>query len=38
MISPTLTLFQIFGYLLVVVSGMLTLKVVFGVFRLRRNP
>lgn len=37
-ISPTLTLFQIFGYLLVVVSGMLTLKVVFDVFRLRRNP
>ncbi|GAA4481068.1 ABC1 kinase family protein [Microbacterium panaciterrae] len=37
-ITPTLSLFQIFGYLLVVVSGMLTLKVVFDVFRLRRNP
>lgn len=35
-VTPTLTLFQIFGYLLVVVSGLLTLKVLFDVFRLRR--
>lgn len=35
-VTPTLTLFQIFGYLLVVASGLLTLKVLFDVFRLRR--
>ncbi|WP_448810452.1 ABC1 kinase family protein [Agromyces bauzanensis] len=37
-VTPTLTLFQIFGYLLVVTSGLLTLKVLFDVFRLRRTP
>jgi ubiquinone biosynthesis protein len=34
-ISPTLTLFQVFGYLLVIVAGLLTLRVLFDVFRLR---
>ncbi|MBN9201325.1 MAG: hypothetical protein ABS61_06655 [Microbacterium sp. SCN 70-18] len=37
-VSPSLTLYQIFGYLLVVASGLLTLKVLFDVFRLRGRP
>jgi len=36
-VSPTLTLFQIFGYLLVVLSGLLTLRVLFDVFRIQRR-
>ncbi len=36
-VTPTLTLFQIFGYLLVVLSGVLTLRVLFDVFRIRRR-
>jgi ubiquinone biosynthesis protein len=36
-ISDALTLYQLFGYLLVVVSGILTLRVVFDVFRRRRR-
>jgi len=36
-ISDALTLYQLFGYLLVVVSGVLTLRVVFDVFRRRRR-
>lgn len=36
-ITPTLTLFQIFGYLLVVLSGLLTLRVLFDVFRGRQR-
>ncbi len=35
-VTPTLTLFQIFGYLLVILSGLLTLRVLFDVFRIRR--
>jgi len=34
-ITPTLTLFQLFGYLLVILSGVLTLRVVFDVLRRR---
>ncbi|UUT34282.1 hypothetical protein [Microbacterium elymi] len=34
-ITPTLSLFQVFGYLLVLVSGVLTLRVVFDVLRRR---
>lgn len=34
-ITSTLSLFQIFGYLLVVLSGLLTLRVLFDVFRIR---
>lgn len=34
-IAPDLTLFELFGYLLVVVSGVLTLRVLFDVFRRR---
>lgn len=37
-VTPSLSLFQLFGYLLVVMSGLLTLKVLFDVFRLRRAP
>ncbi|MCO5293425.1 MAG: AarF/UbiB family protein [Homoserinimonas sp.] len=36
-ITPTLTLFQIFGYLLVIIAGVLTLRVLFDVFRARRR-
>ena len=36
-VTPTLTLFQIFGYLLVVLSGLLTLRVLFDVFRVRHR-
>lgn len=36
-VTPTLTLFQIFGYLLVVLSGLLTLRVLFDVFRIQRR-
>ncbi len=36
-VTPTLTLFQIFGYLLVVLSGLLTLRVLFDVFRIRQR-
>ncbi|MEG0596049.1 MAG: AarF/UbiB family protein [Aurantimicrobium sp.] len=36
-INDTLTLFQLFGYLLVMVTGVLTLRVLFDVFRLRRR-
>ncbi|QPZ38776.1 ABC1 kinase family protein [Paramicrobacterium chengjingii] len=36
-ITETLTLFQIFGYLLVVLAGLLTLRVVFDAFRIRRR-
>lgn len=36
-VTPTLTLFQIFGYLLVVLSGLLTLRVLFDVFRIARR-
>ncbi|MDL9977826.1 ABC1 kinase family protein [Microbacterium sp. ASV49] len=36
-INDTLTLYQLFGYLLVVVSGVLTLRVVFDVFRRRQR-
>jgi ubiquinone biosynthesis protein len=36
-VTPTLTLFQIFGYLLVVLSGLLTLRVLFDVFRRRQR-
>ncbi|WP_417563267.1 ABC1 kinase family protein [Microbacterium sp.] len=34
-ITPTLSLFQVFGYLLVLLSGVLTLRVVFDVLRRR---
>ncbi|GAA3773531.1 hypothetical protein GCM10022240_26820 [Microbacterium kribbense] len=34
---PAPTLFQIFGYLLAVRSGLLTLRVLFDVFRIRRR-
>lgn len=34
-VTPSLTLFQIFGYLLVILSGLLTLRVLFDVFRIR---
>lgn len=36
-ITETLTLFQIFGYLMVVLSGVLSLRVLFDAFRLRRR-
>jgi ubiquinone biosynthesis protein len=36
-VTPELTLYQLFGYMLVIVSGLLTLKVLFDVFR-RRSP
>ena len=36
-VTPTLSLFQIFGYLLVVLSGILTLRVLFDVFRIRQR-
>lgn len=36
-VTPTLSLFQIFGYMLVVLSGILTLRVLFDVFRIRRR-
>ncbi|MDF0514249.1 AarF/UbiB family protein [Agromyces sp. H3Y2-19a] len=36
-VAPDFTLYQLFGYLLVIVSGLLTLKVLFDVFR-RRTP
>jgi ubiquinone biosynthesis protein len=36
-VSATLTLYQVFGYLLVVVSGILTLRVLFDVFRRRQR-
>ncbi|NYJ18450.1 ABC1 kinase family protein [Glaciibacter psychrotolerans] len=36
-VTPTLSLFQVFGYLLVVLSGLLTLRVLFDVFRLQRT-
>ncbi|MBX3079061.1 MAG: AarF/ABC1/UbiB kinase family protein, partial [Cryobacterium sp.] len=36
-VTPTLTLFQIFGYLLVVLSGLLSLRVLFDVFRIARR-
>jgi ubiquinone biosynthesis protein len=34
-VTPTLSLFQIFGYLLVLLSGVLALRVFFDVFRVR---
>lgn len=36
-ITPTMSLFQLFGYLLVVVSAILILRVLFDVFRSRRR-
>lgn len=36
-ITDTLSLFQIFGYLLVIVAGLLTMRVLFDVFRLRKH-
>lgn len=36
-VTPTLTLIQIFGYLLVILSGLLTLRVLFDVFRIRHR-
>ncbi|AMB60430.1 ABC1 kinase family protein [Microterricola viridarii] len=36
-VSETLTLFQVFGYLLVLLSGLLTLRVLFDVFRLQQR-
>ena len=36
-VTDTLTLFQIFGYLLVIVAGLLTMRVLFDVFRLRKQ-
>lgn len=36
-ITDTLSLFQIFGYLLVIVAGLITLRVLFDVFRLRKH-
>jgi ubiquinone biosynthesis protein len=36
-VSATLTLYQVFGYLLVVASGILTLRVLFDVFRRRQR-
>src|SRR5699024_4386165 len=36
-ITPTMTLFQLFGYLLVVVSAILVLRVLFDIFRNRRR-
>jgi ubiquinone biosynthesis protein len=36
-VSPTLSLFQIFGYLLVILSGLHTLRVLFDVFRIRQR-
>lgn len=36
-ITETLTLFQIFGYLMVLLSGLLSLRVLFDAFRLRRR-
>lgn len=36
-VTPSLTLFQVFGYLLLVVSGVLALRVFFDAFRRRRG-
>ncbi|PPL14180.1 ABC1 kinase family protein [Microterricola pindariensis] len=36
-VTPDLTLFQIFGYMLTVLSGLLTLRALFDVFRLRQR-
>lgn len=36
-VTATLSLFQIFGYLLVVLSGILTLRVLYDVFRIRQR-
>lgn len=36
-VTPTLSLFQVFGYLLVVLSGLLTLRALFDVFRLQQR-
>lgn len=36
-VNATLSLFQIFGYLLVILSGVLTLRVLFDVFRIRQR-
>lgn len=36
-ITPELSLFQIFGYLVAVLSGLLTLRVLFDVFRIRQR-
>ncbi|HEY5221628.1 MAG TPA: hypothetical protein VIJ18_01045 [Microbacteriaceae bacterium] len=36
-VTPTLSLYQIFGYTLIVLAALLVLRVLFDVFRLRRR-